>query len=129
MILSFDVQNNLDVHNKSGMCQITHRKCFVLWQSFHFQGACICCHSFFFSSSFFLLCAYLISKVCVCIYFWLVRQDRRSENEEKSLCPSFLIAEGMIAYQDMQEILNLWFWWVISVPKWKELIKLLVFYL
>lgn len=123
MILSYDVQNNLDVHSKSGMCQITHRKCFVLWQSFHFQGACICCHSFFFS---YYALIYLISEVCVCIYFWLFCHDWRSENEDMSFCPSFLDTEGMNAYQNVREILNLWFW-CVSVPKWKEPMKLIVF--
>jgi hypothetical protein len=41
MILLYDVQNNLDVHSKSGMCQITHRKGFVLRQSFLFRGVLI----------------------------------------------------------------------------------------
>lgn len=92
MILSYDVQNNLDVHSESGMCQITHRRCFVLWQSFHFQGACI-----LLSSAFLITLIYLISKVCVCIYFWLFCHDWRRKNEEKSFCPSFLVAEGTSA--------------------------------
>lgn len=52
---------------------------------------------------------YLISEVCVCIYFWLFCHDWRSENEEKSFYPSFLVAEGMNACQNVREIVNLRF--------------------
>lgn len=32
---------------------------------------------------------------------------------KKSFNPSFLVAEGMVNYQNMREIQNLWFWWVV----------------
>lgn len=126
MILSYDVQNNLDVHSMSGMCQITHRKCFVLWQSFHFQGACICCHSSVFV--FFLITRlYIWFQKCVYVFiFGCFVMTGGVKMKKKSFCPSFLVAEGMNTDQKKKEILNLWFWWV-SVPKWKEPMKFIVF--
>lgn len=116
--MSYDVQINLDVHRKSGMCQITHRKCFVLWQSFHFQGACICCHSFFV---FFFLTKrlYIWFQKCVFVFIFGCFVMAGGVKMKKSFYPSFLVAEGMVNYQNIREIQNLWFWWV-SVPKWEK---------
>lgn len=108
MILSHDVQNNLDVHSNSGMCQITHRICFVLRQSFHFQGACLCCHTLF--PPFYYALINLISEVCVCIYsFGCFVMTGGMKMRKKSFYPSVLVAEGMNAHLSMREILNLWF--------------------
>lgn len=60
------------------MCQITHRKK-VLFSDNHFvsRGLAVVDPSF----PYYAL-MYLISEVCVCIYFWLFCHDWRSENEE-----------------------------------------------
>lgn len=94
MILSYDVQNNLDVHSKSGMCQITHSffLLLLLFSDNHFISKGLAFAVIFIS---FYTLINLISEVCVCIYFWLFCHDWRSKNEEKkSYYPSVLVAEG-----------------------------------
>lgn len=65
MILSYDVQNNLDVHSKSGMCQITHRS--FLFSDNHFISKGLAFAVIFIS---FYTLINLISEVCM--YLFLV---------------------------------------------------------
>lgn len=108
MILSYDVQNNLDVHSRCGMCQITHRRSFVLWQSFHFQGGLHLLSDLLCSLFPLILRLFDFRSVCMYLFFGCFVMAGGMKMKRSHFNPLFLLLK------EWWPIRTWWRFWISS---------------